>query len=136
MCEHRRYELMGKSKIRYPNTRHRILKGNTNSGISETFSFGIRNPGLWNPGFSSRSPESRIQAPLTRNPGMTAWTRIQDCLGLPYIRERQNYEKEKKISDCAKNEWQLRKAERVLNRSIHYMLNSLHLNTKKLTSVW
>ena len=61
-------ELMGKNKIRYPNTRHRILKGNTNSGIPETFSFGVRNPGLWNPEFCSRNPESRIQAPLTRNP--------------------------------------------------------------------
>ena len=59
-------ELTGKNKIRYPNTRHRILKGNTNSGIPETFSFGVRNPGLWNPEFSSRNPESRIQAPLTR----------------------------------------------------------------------
>ena len=66
-------ELMGKNKIRYPNTRHRILKGNTNSGIPETFSFGVRNPGLWNPEFSSRNPESRIQAPLTRNPESTAW---------------------------------------------------------------
>ena len=66
-------ELMGKNKIRYPNTRHRIFKGNTNSGISETFSFGIRNPGLWNPEFSSRNPESRTQAPLTRTPESTAW---------------------------------------------------------------
>ena len=31
---------------------------------------------------------------------------------------------------------QLIKDELVLSRSIHYMLNSLHLNTKKLTSVW
>ena len=51
-------KLMGKNKIRYPNTRHRILEGNTNSGILETFSFGVRNPGLWNPEFSSRNPES------------------------------------------------------------------------------
>ena len=73
MCEVIDDELMGKNKIRYPNTRHRILKCNTNSGISETFSFGFRNPGLWNPEFSSRNPESRIQAPLTRNPESSAW---------------------------------------------------------------
>jgi len=30
-----------------------------NSGIRETFSCGIWNPGLWNPDFSSRNLESR-----------------------------------------------------------------------------
>ena len=87
-------ELMGKNKIRYPNTRHRILKGNTNSGIPETFSFGVRNPGLWNPEFSSRNPESRIQAPLIGSRIDSVESGIQDCLGLPYIGERQKYEKE------------------------------------------
>ena len=130
-------ELMGKNKIRYPNTRPRILKGNTNSGISETFSFGIRNPGLWNPEFSSRNPESRIQAPLSRTPESTAWN-LESKTVLVYLTSAKGktMKKKKKISDCAKNEWQLSKAEFVLYRSIHYMLNSLHLNTKKLTSVW
>ena len=45
--------------------------GNLDSGIREIFVCGIRNPGLWNPKYSSRIPEShlrlesRIQVSLT-----------------------------------------------------------------------
>ena len=89
-------ELIGKNKIRYPNTRHCIFKGNTNSGITETFSFGIRNPGLWNPEFSSRNPESRNQAPLTRNPEMTAWNLESKTVLVYLTSEKDKTMKEKK----------------------------------------
>ena len=42
------------------------------SGIEEKFACGIQNPGLWNPEYSSRNPEShkrletRIQVPMTK----------------------------------------------------------------------
>ena len=56
------------------------------------------NPGLWNPEYSSRNPEShwrlefRIQIPLTKT-GIQyvksgihgVESRIQDCLGIPYM---------------------------------------------------
>ena len=44
----------------------------------ENFACGTQNPGLWNPLFNLRNPESRqllqsgIQVPLTRNPKSTA----------------------------------------------------------------
>ena len=58
----------------------------------------IRNPGLWNPEYSSRNPEAhwrlefRIQIPLTKT-GIQylksgihgVESRIQDCLGIPYM---------------------------------------------------
>ena len=68
---------------------------------------------------------------------MTAWY-LESKTVLVYLTSAKDktMKKKKKISDCAKNEWQLSKAELVLNRFIHYMLNTLHLNTKKLTSVW
>ena len=89
-------KLMGKNKIRYPNTRHRILEGNTNSGILETFSFGVRNPGLWNPAFSSRNPQSRIQALLTRNPESTAWN-LESKTVLDYFTLAKDKNMKKKI---------------------------------------
>ena len=54
----------------------RLLQGNTDSWIRETFACRIRNPGLWNTECSSRNPEShwrlesRIQYPGSgiRNP--------------------------------------------------------------------
>ena len=58
----------------------------------------IRNPGLWNPEYSSMNPksheqlESRFQVPLTET-GIQylesgihgVESRIQDCLGFPYM---------------------------------------------------
>ena len=57
------------------------LKGNADSGILilEIFASGIRNPGLWNPEYSSRNPESLlrlesgIQIPLTNRPESNIW---------------------------------------------------------------
>ena len=59
--------------------------------IQETFSCGIRNPGLWNPECSSRNPESKFLWQVIRNPGQEFAThfvesRTQDCLGFSYIR--------------------------------------------------
>ena len=59
--------------------------------IQETFSCGIRNPGLWNPECSSRNPESKFHRKAIRNPGQEFAThfvesRIQDCLGFSYTR--------------------------------------------------
>ena len=64
------------------------------TGKRENFTCGIRNPGLWNPEYSSRNPksylglESRIQVPLTKT-GLKylesgihgVESRIQDRLG-------------------------------------------------------
>ena len=64
------------------------------------FCCGIRYPGLWNPEYSSKNPESyqglesRFQVPLT-NTGIQyleseihgVESRIQDCLGFPYMRQ-------------------------------------------------
>ena len=36
----------------------RLMQENPDSGIQEIFAYGIRNPGFWNPEFSSRNPES------------------------------------------------------------------------------
>ena len=68
-------------------------------GIQEIFACEIRNPGLWNPEYNSRDPESfqrleLIQSPSStdkdwnpvpgiRNPCMQS--RIQDCLGFTYM---------------------------------------------------
>ena len=62
------------------------------------FTRGIRNPGLWNPKYSSKNPESlqrlesRIQVPLTKTGIQYLEHRIrgvesgiQDCLGFPYM---------------------------------------------------
>ena len=71
------------------------------SGIREYFAHGIWNPGLWNPEYSSRNPESHywlesrvrvLLVPLTKigiqylESGIQGVeSRIQDCRGLPYI---------------------------------------------------
>ena len=66
------------------------IQGESDSGILPSFACGIRYPGLWNPEFSSRNPESRqrlksgIQVPLTRIQNIQKLeSRIQDRLGLP-----------------------------------------------------
>ena len=66
------------------------IQDESDSGILPSFPCGIRYPGLWNPEFSSRNPESRqrlksgIQVPLTRIQNIQKLeSRIQDCLGLP-----------------------------------------------------
>ena len=67
-------ELMGRNKI---NTRHRFLKGNTNSGIPEKFSFGIQES--WDLESRIQLKESRIPNPepklhwLLKNPESEAW---------------------------------------------------------------
>ena len=65
---------------------------NADSGIREIFACGIWNPaiGFWNSALGIQNPandwnpESGIQIPLTRN----LESRIQGCLGLPYIMGR------------------------------------------------
>ena len=42
-------------------------EGNPDSGIREIFAHEIRNPGLWNPEYSSEKLELRIQVPLTKS---------------------------------------------------------------------
>ena len=67
------------------------------SGILEIFSFGIRNPGFWNPEYRPTNLESHndwkaVQGLLT-NTGiqyleygiLSVDSRIQDCPGFPYI---------------------------------------------------
>jgi len=36
------------------------MKGNPVSGTGEMFAHGIGDPGLWNPKYSSRNPESKF----------------------------------------------------------------------------
>ena len=57
------------------------------------FYCGIRNPGFWNPEFSSRNPESRIPSSTDKDTRIqylesgtdSVESRIQDCLGIPYM---------------------------------------------------
>ena len=54
-------------------------KENEDSGIREIFATGIWNPGLWNPEYNSKNPESfqrlksGIQVPLRKNPESSTW---------------------------------------------------------------
>ena len=62
------------------------------SGIREIYFFGIQNPGLWNPEYSSKKKVTlkswiQMQAPLTKNLGSRIHgvdSKNQDCLGFPY----------------------------------------------------
>ena len=56
-----------------PNVRH-----NSDSGIREFFGCGIRNPGLWNPEYSSRNPEPKAWNPESKTVfGATLYKRQQ-----------------------------------------------------------
>ena len=55
------------------------------SGFWNTITCEILNPGLCNPENSSRSPESRIQVPLTNTRIQLLESGIQDCLGFPHM---------------------------------------------------
>ena len=56
------------------------------SGFWNIITCEIWNPRLENPEYSSRSPESIIQVPLTNTRIQLLESRIQDCLGFPYRR--------------------------------------------------
>ena len=81
---HRWFEVSCKG-IRIPESGKYLL---AESGIWEIFASGIQNPGVWNPEYSSRSPESHlrlesgIQIPLTwiRNPVPEI---VNPCRGSP-----------------------------------------------------
>ena len=64
---------IGNKRVKKLKPVFRPMKANPDSGIREIFACGIWNPGLWNPEYSSRNPESHqrlksgIQIPLTKN---------------------------------------------------------------------
>ena len=56
------------------------------SGILEIFDGGILNPGSWIPEYSCRNPESKFRQKIS---GIRLLeSRIQDCLGFPYMGRR------------------------------------------------
>ena len=70
-------QLTGQKLTSLHKTTGRPLRENLDFGVREIFACKIRNPGLWNPEYSSRNPESktgRLES-STWNPEFTAKNR-------------------------------------------------------------